>query len=77
MALHSLPPKSMVGIFGDLSQGRKDTQREQHKYGVFPLTTKGVPVKIPSATFKTEDEAIIKAKEMSILNNKIFIVKKL
>ena len=73
----SLPPKSMTGIFGDLVQGRKDIIREQHRWGVYPLTKKGIPMKIPSSTFITEDEAIIVAKEMTILNDKPFIAKKL
>jgi hypothetical protein len=72
-----LPPKSMSGIFGDLVQGRQDILREQHKWGVYPLTKKGKPMKIPSSTFITEDEAILAAEEMTILNDKPFIAKRL
>lgn len=70
-------PTSMKGIFSDLNIGRKESETEHHMFGVYPLTKKGTPIKKPSSTFRTEWEAIATAKEMEILNNKIFIVKRL
>jgi len=72
-----MPPKSMAGIFGDLVIGRQELRKEQHRWGVYPLTTKGKLMKRPSSTFLTEDEAIVAAEEMTILNEKPFIAKRL
>ena len=61
---------SMSGIFGGFNTVKS------HKYGVFPITPKGTS-KTPVITMHTEDEAIVAAEEMTILNDKPFVAKRL